>query len=121
MVLSEIVAEESFADSKEGFSKRELKAQSPAPDQEEPAVQVRSDFRSTILWKPSVKTGRDGKATVKIKFASDAYFAFLRLYPEAGEFARLGNAVTFFFHERYVQIGPEEDEGLDEAKLRALF
>jgi uncharacterized protein YfaS (alpha-2-macroglobulin family) len=69
MASSEILAEESFADDKEGFSKRELKAQKQAPGQEEPAVQVRSDFRSTILWKPSIKTGRDGKATVKIKFA----------------------------------------------------
>lgn len=68
---SEILAEESsaFSDDKEGFSKRENKAQAAPPGQDEPAVQVRSDFRSTILWQPSVKTGRDGKATVKIKFA----------------------------------------------------
>ncbi len=64
-----ILAEESFADDKEGFSKRENKAQSPGPGQEGPAIQVRSDFRSTILWKPSIKTGRDGKATVKVQFA----------------------------------------------------
>ena len=68
-VQSEMVAEESFADDKDGYSKRERKGQSPAPGQEEPAVQVRSDFRSTILWKPNIKTGRNGKATVKIKFA----------------------------------------------------
>jgi uncharacterized protein YfaS (alpha-2-macroglobulin family)/tetratricopeptide (TPR) repeat protein len=34
----------------------------------EPAVQVRSDFRSTIFWQPDVKTGADGKATVKVKY-----------------------------------------------------
>jgi len=34
----------------------------------EPAVQVRSDFRSTILWQPDVATGRDGTATVKVKY-----------------------------------------------------
>ncbi len=34
----------------------------------EPAVQVRSDFRSTIFWKPDVMTGPDGKATVKVKY-----------------------------------------------------
>jgi alpha-2-macroglobulin len=67
MPSSQILAEESFADDKEGYSKRENKAQSPG--QEEPAVQVRSDFRSTILWKPNVKTGRDGKATVKVQFS----------------------------------------------------
>src|SRR6185295_7091525 len=34
--------------------------------QQEPAVQVRSDFRSTILWLPDVKTDADGTATVKV-------------------------------------------------------
>jgi uncharacterized protein YfaS (alpha-2-macroglobulin family) len=69
MPATEMLAEESFADDKEGYSKRERKGQAPGPGQEEPAVQVRSDFRSTILWKPNVKTGRNGKATVKIQFA----------------------------------------------------
>jgi uncharacterized protein YfaS (alpha-2-macroglobulin family) len=32
---------------------------------EEPAVVVRSDFRSTVFWKPDVMTGDDGTATVK--------------------------------------------------------
>jgi uncharacterized protein YfaS (alpha-2-macroglobulin family) len=40
---------------------------SPAPGQE-PAVQVRSDFRSTILWIPDVLTDADGNATVKVKY-----------------------------------------------------
>src|SRR5215213_9652788 len=35
---------------------------------QEPAVQVRSDFRSTILWIPDVKTDADGTATVKVKY-----------------------------------------------------
>jgi len=35
---------------------------------QEPAVQVRSDFRSTILWLPDVKTDADGTATVKVKY-----------------------------------------------------
>jgi len=34
----------------------------------EPAVQVRSDFRSTILWQPDVVTDKDGQATVKVKY-----------------------------------------------------
>ena len=34
----------------------------------EPAVQVRSDFRSTILWQPDLKTDGDGKAMVKVKY-----------------------------------------------------
>ncbi|MEE8268762.1 MAG: alpha-2-macroglobulin family protein, partial [Nitrospinaceae bacterium] len=69
MASSEILAEESFADDKEGFSRRGGREQKQVPGQEEPAVQVRSDFRSTILWQPNIKTGRDGKATVKIQFA----------------------------------------------------
>ncbi|MEW6210143.1 MAG: alpha-2-macroglobulin family protein [Acidobacteriota bacterium] len=34
----------------------------------EPAVVVRSDFRSTILWQPGLVTDRNGKATVKVKY-----------------------------------------------------
>jgi hypothetical protein len=43
-------------------------AKSKLPRQAEPAVQVRSNFRSTIFWQPDVKTGTDGKATVKVKY-----------------------------------------------------
>ncbi|MEW6303950.1 MAG: alpha-2-macroglobulin family protein [Verrucomicrobiota bacterium] len=35
---------------------------------DEPAVQVRSDFRSTVLWKPDVVTDRNGHATVKVTY-----------------------------------------------------
>ncbi len=35
---------------------------------QEPAVQVRSDFRSTIVWQPDIKTDGDGRATVKVKY-----------------------------------------------------
>ncbi len=34
----------------------------------EPAVQVRSDFRSTVLWQPDVKTDINGAATIKVKY-----------------------------------------------------
>lgn len=44
-----------------------LNAPAGAPEQE-PAVQVRSDFRSTIFWQPDVSTGKNGKATIKIKY-----------------------------------------------------
>ena len=37
-------------------------------EQQEPAVQVRSDFRSTILWLPDVKTDAGGTATVKVTY-----------------------------------------------------
>lgn len=35
---------------------------------EEPNVVVRSDFRSTIIWLPDVKTGPDGTAKVPVKY-----------------------------------------------------
>ncbi len=35
---------------------------------ESPAVVVRNDFRSTVFWQPDVVTGKDGKATVKVKY-----------------------------------------------------
>ena len=35
---------------------------------EEPNVIVRTDFRSTILWLPDVKTGADGTARVPVKY-----------------------------------------------------
>ena len=46
---------------------------------------------------------------VKIKMGSDAYFALLRRYPEALEFAMLGPEVTFLLEGKYVRIG---DEGI---------
>ncbi|MGH9905372.1 MAG: alpha-2-macroglobulin family protein, partial [Pyrinomonadaceae bacterium] len=34
----------------------------------EPAVQVRSDFRSTVFWQPDLKTDSNGVATVNVKY-----------------------------------------------------
>jgi alpha-2-macroglobulin len=50
---------------------RQLKSAGMAPAEpgaKEPAVQVRSDFRSTAVWQPDVVTDRNGKAIVKVKF-----------------------------------------------------
>ena len=58
-----------------GAALAEDKAKMPAaempgqpPGATEPAVTVRSDFRSTILWQPDVKTDANGTATVKVKY-----------------------------------------------------
>jgi len=40
----------------------------PGEDGTEPTVVVRSDFRSTIIWLPDVKTGADGTARVPVKY-----------------------------------------------------
>ena len=34
----------------------------------EPAVVVRTDFRSTVFWRPDIVTGADGRAEVKVSF-----------------------------------------------------
>ncbi|HUE84081.1 MAG TPA: alpha-2-macroglobulin family protein [Pyrinomonadaceae bacterium] len=39
-----------------------------APPTDEPAVQVRSDFRSTVFWQPDVVTDADGIASIKVKY-----------------------------------------------------
>jgi uncharacterized protein YfaS (alpha-2-macroglobulin family)/tetratricopeptide (TPR) repeat protein len=41
----------------------------PGAGGQEPAVVVRSDFRSTIFWKPDVVTDESGTATVSVKYA----------------------------------------------------
>ncbi|MCZ6873809.1 MAG: hypothetical protein O7G88_09800 [bacterium] len=47
-------------------------AKAPSPSGQtagkEPTVQVRSDFRSTVLWQPDVVTDQNGKAVVQVKF-----------------------------------------------------
>ncbi|MGB9178495.1 MAG: alpha-2-macroglobulin family protein [Pyrinomonadaceae bacterium] len=47
---------------------KSAEAPPPPPGQQEPAVQVRSDFRSTVLWQPDVVTDQQGVATVKVKY-----------------------------------------------------
>jgi len=62
-----------------------------------------------------------GTATIKIAFASEAYFSFLRVFPEAREFCRLGNKVIFKFRGKFVQIGEGGEKQMTEAKVREIF
>jgi uncharacterized protein YfaS (alpha-2-macroglobulin family) len=66
----------------------------PAPGQE-PAVQVRSDFRSTILWLPDVMTDANGAATVKVKYPDSltTWLATARVATAGNQFG-IGNAST---------------------------
>jgi hypothetical protein len=60
---SEIIAQDKIAAPKP--------ASMPEPQQantEEPAVQVRTDFRASVFWQPDVITDKDGVATVKVKY-----------------------------------------------------
>jgi uncharacterized protein YfaS (alpha-2-macroglobulin family) len=66
----------------------------PAPGQE-PAVQVRSDFRSTILWLPDVKTDANGAASVKVKYPDSltTWTATARAASTGNQFG-IGNSTT---------------------------
>lgn len=55
---------------------------------EEPAVVVRSDFRSTVAWEPDVVTDKNGKATVKVKYPDSltSWKATARAVSEVNQF-----------------------------------
>ena len=65
------------------------------PPGQEPAVQVRSDFRSTILWQPDVITDKDGHATVKVKYPDSltGWKATARAASQANQFG-IANETT---------------------------
>ena len=56
---------------------------------------MRSDFRSTILWQPDVKTDADGTATVKVKYPDSltTWEATARVATAGNQFG-IGNAST---------------------------
>lgn len=65
----------------------------PPPDgSSQPAVIVRSDFRSTALWLPDLKTDADGFASVKVKFPDSltTWAATARVSSTGNEFG-IGN------------------------------
>lgn len=67
----------------------------PPPPGQEPAVQVRSDFRSTILWLPDLTTDANGNATVKVKYPDSltTWVTTARLATAGNQFG-IGNAST---------------------------
>ena len=62
---------------------------------QEPAVQVRSDFRSTILWQPDIHTDENGNATVKVKYPDSltTWSATARVLTTANQFG-IGDTST---------------------------
>jgi len=54
----------------------------------EPAVVVRSDFRSTVLWQPEIVTDKNGNATVKVKYPDSltTWQATARAVSDANQF-----------------------------------
>ncbi len=78
------------ADAAKGWSRRPSTSRA-----QEPAVQVRSDFRSTILWLPDVTTDANGSASVKVKYPDSltTWQATARAATAANQFG-IGNAAT---------------------------
>lgn len=66
----------------------------PAPQYDPQYSGPRTDFRETIHWAPAVKTGSDGKATVRF-FASDAITSF-RVFTEGVGGGLAGRDETVF-------------------------
>ncbi len=66
----------------------------PSPGQEQ-AVQVRNDFRSTILWLPDLTTDANGMATVKVTYPDSltTWSATARLVTAGNQFG-IGNTST---------------------------
>jgi Ca-activated chloride channel family protein len=64
---------------------------------------------------------KTGDATIKLTFASEAYFAFLRVFPEAREFCKLGSKVIFKFRGKFVQIGDSGEKQITETRWREIF
>ena len=60
---------------------------------QEPNVVVRSDFRSTLLWEPSIITDEDGVATVSMKYA-DSLTGWLATARVAGKGNQFGTGST---------------------------
>ncbi|MDZ7344921.1 MAG: VIT and VWA domain-containing protein [candidate division KSB1 bacterium] len=58
--------------------------------------------------------------TFKLVFASEAYFTFLRVFPEARDFCKLGNKVIFKFRDEFVAIGDRGEKQLSEVKLQEM-
>jgi hypothetical protein len=56
--------------------------------------------------------------TIKFAFASEAYFTFLRVFPEAREFCKLGDKIIFKFRGKFVQIGDGGEKQISAEKLR---
>jgi hypothetical protein len=60
-------------------------------------------------------------ATIKLAFASEAYFTFLRVFPEAREFCKPGSKVIFKFRGKFVQIGDSGEKQMTKTRWREIF
>src|SRR6185295_11379030 len=75
--------------------KSPAEAPPPPPPGQEPAVQVRSDFRSTIIWQPDIVTDANGNATIKVTYPDSltTWSATARVAGYGNQFG-IGSATT---------------------------
>ena len=56
-----------------------------------------------------------------LKFGSQAYFAFFRMYPDARPFLKLGNEVAFVFRDQLVVVDDTGTTSATPTDLRSRF
>jgi Ca-activated chloride channel family protein len=66
-------------------------------------------------------TYKQGDKTLKIAFASPAYFALIKAYPEVKEFCKLGQHVVFKYRNVFVEIDRDGAQQMSEAEFRKAF
>jgi len=66
-------------------------------------------------------TYKQGDKTLKIAFASPAYFSLLRQYPEVKEFCKLGQQVIFKYRGVFVHIDRDGARQMDAVDFRKAF
>jgi len=86
-----VTTESRFLDKQDDFLQQNGAANEPGAG--EPAVVVRSDFRTTILWQPSVVTGADGTARVPVKFP-DSLTGWRATTRVSGQGSQFGSAAA---------------------------
>jgi hypothetical protein len=102
-----------------------MKSAEVAPDAESPSAGLVAIKGSTLRQQADGAwvdvEYQSETSTLKLVFASEAYFTFLRIFPEAREFCKLGNKVIFKFRGQFVQIGDSGEQQISEAALRERF
>jgi len=102
---------------------REMKQAEVDPTTQQQGI-VAISGRTMVLSPEGVWMDSEFKPVMKavqLAFASEAYFNFLRLYPEARSFCKLGQKVIFKFRNQFVQVGEAGKKQMSEAELRKLF
>ncbi len=118
--MSQTSGAEAVAMSKSIRAMKDAEVLAEAPRARATTIQGRVlTLSSQEVWRDNEY--RDGTQTLKVVFASEAYFTFLRVYPEARAFCKLGKKVLFKFRGQFVEIGENGEKQMSEEKLRAVF